>query len=152
MHRAILELLQQPFDIFEFLLSAARLAGTPAQLFQNFARTRQIGLIGQFDDAACHRSVLVQRPPQRIELLLTLLLIALPGLLAILCHHVPGHFLGALPQLVEDALLTVCGGTELTAGKIIFRLPHRAAGFVEPTRNLHAVLCQALDDLVELVA
>jgi hypothetical protein len=102
-----LELLQQTVDVIEFLLSAARFARTPAELFENFARARQIRLVGDPHRAACHRALLVERTAERIELLLAARLLAfalLAGLL-LLVHHVLRHLLGAVAKLIERALL-----------------------------------------------
>src|SRR6266581_1002357 len=96
---ATLELLQQPFDIFEFFLRAGGFTGTAAKLVENLARPGQVRLIGNLDGATGHRSGLIQRPAERVGTL-ALLIIAIARLLPIRRHDVLGELLGAVAQLI----------------------------------------------------
>ena len=151
MHQVILELLQQPFDIFELFLCAACFAGAAAKFVENLARPCQVRLVWNLDRAAGHRSGLIQRPAEGIGAF-ALPVIAIARLLPIRRHDVLGELLGAVAQLIERTLLCLLGVAQLVAGKIVARLAHLAARLVEAARHLHAVARQALDDLVELVA
>ena len=108
-----LELLQQTVDVVELLLGTIGFARTPAQLFEDFASTREIGLIGDPDRTTGHRSLLLDRTAERIELLAAGLL-AFAGLLALLLrHHVLRELLSAVAQLIERTLLALTGASEL---------------------------------------
>ena len=98
------ELLQQTLDVVEFLRCALGFAGPLAELFEDFARPRQIGLIGNLDRAAGHGACLIERPAERIGAL-ALLIVAGAWLLAVGRHDVLGKLLGAVAQLIERALL-----------------------------------------------
>ena len=108
-----LELLQQTVDVVELLLGTIGFARTPAQLFEDFAGAREVGLVGNRDRAAGHRSLLLDRTAERIELLAAGLL-AFAGLLALLLrHHVLRELLSAVAQLIERTLLALTGASEL---------------------------------------
>src|SRR5262245_22214674 len=150
-YRAFLELLQQPVDVVELLLGAVGFARAPAQLFEDFARPRQIRLVRNSDVAAGHRSLFIERPPEWVELLAARLL-ALALLLAILRHHVLGELLSAVAQLIQSTLLVLACGSELATLEIVPRLAHRLAGIGQPLGHVDAVAAQPLDDLVQSVA
>src|SRR6185503_4297476 len=150
--RLRLELLEQTVDVIELLLGAIGLTGAAAKFFEDLPRARQIRLIGYGHVAAGHRSLLVERAAERIELLAARLL-AFAGLLAVLLrHHVLRELLSAVAQLVESALLVLAGATELAACEIVARLAHGLAGAVQALRDFDPITAQSLDDLIEPVA
>ena len=61
-----LEPLQQPVDVFEFVLWTQAFAGPFAQLFQNFARALRVDRIRHFHRVAEVRPLRALRPPERI--------------------------------------------------------------------------------------
>src|SRR6185312_12602955 len=146
-----LERLEQPIDIIELFLRAGGFAGAAAKLLEDLARAGEVRLVGDFDVATRHGTGLVERPPEGIGAL-ALLIIAGAGLLAVGGHDVLRELLGAVAQIVERALLRLFRILQLVAGKAVARLAHLAAGLVKSARHLNAVLAEALDDLVELVA
>src|SRR5258708_10149734 len=97
---ATLELLQQPFDIFELFLRAGGFAGTAAKFVENLPRPGQVRLIGNLDCATGHRSGLIQGPAERVGTL-ALLLSAIALLLPILRHDVLCEFLCAVSRMTE---------------------------------------------------
>src|SRR5262249_27730725 len=163
--REILEISQQPLDVFELELRAEVLAEAPAQFFQNAPRALHVDLARHLDRRVVAVVAPTQGPAERVGLLLGPWRPEPAGLAvragtqhALLLHRL-GEVLRAAAQSFERAALGIDRTARVAFSKLTFRLAHGVAGAAElihlalPLLALtEALLAQLLHQFLELIA
>src|SRR5437660_4415125 len=163
--REILEIPQQPLDVFELELRAEVLAEAPAQFFQNAPRALHVDLARHLDRGVVAVLAPPQGPPERVGLLLGARPREPAGLAiragtqhALLLHRL-GEVLRAPAQSFERAALGIDRAVRVAFSKLTFRFSHGVAGAAElihlalPLLALaEALLAQLLHQFLELIA
>src|SRR5215469_10279216 len=161
----LLEISQQPLDVFELELRAEVLAEAPAQFFQNAPRALHVDLARHLDRGVVAVFTPAQGPPERIGLLLSARRPEPAGLTvragaqhALLLHRL-GEVLRAAAQSFERAALGIDRTVRVAFSKLTFRVTHGFAGTAElihlalPLLALaEALLAQFLHQFLELIA
>src|SRR5215471_19640496 len=163
--REILEISQQPLDVFELELRAEVLAEAPAQFFQNAPRALHVDLARHLDRGVVAVVAPAQGPAERVGLLLGAWrpepagpAVRAGAQHALLLHRL-GEVLRAPAQSFERAALGIDRAVRVAFAELAFRLAH---GVARATELIHlalpllalaeALLAQLLHQLLELIA
>src|SRR5262245_46001642 len=163
--RQILEIPQQPLDVFKLELRAEVLAEAAAQFFQNAPRALHVDLAWHLDRRVVAVVAPAQGPAERISILLGARRPESAGLAvragtqhALLLHRL-GEVLRAPAQSFERAALGIDRAVRVAFSELAFRLAHGVAGATELIHLAlsllalaEALLAQLLHQFLELIA
>src|SRR5215472_12824245 len=133
----MLEIPQQPLDVFELELRAEVLAEAPAQFFQNASRALHVDLARHLDRGAVAVVAPAKGPAERVGVLLGARRAEPAGPAvrawtqhALLLHRL-GEVLRAPAQSFERPALGIDRAVRIAFSELAFRLAHGVAGATE---------------------